>query len=122
VAQVEAARTAVGAAAQPRRRPGGFSGFDDEPRRRAARVAPLPNAPPADHVIRGQTITGGRDEERSRSLPPSSAGGGDGGATSSRPAAQAPIAAGFGRAGQGAVGRARQLASGYQPAVIKVLS
>lgn len=123
VAQVEAARTAVRAAAQSRRQPRAFGGLDEERRRRAARMAPLPKAPPADQVIRGQTITGGRDEERFRSLPASSAGGGGvGGATSPRPAAQAPIARGFGGAGQGAVGRARQLAAGYQPAVVKVLS
>ena len=122
VAQVEAARTAVGTAGQSRRHPRAFGGLDEEPRRRAAHVAPLPKAPPADQVIRGQTITGGRDEERLRSLPTSSVGGGGGGATSPRPAAQSPIAGGFGGAGQGAVGRARQLAAGYQPAVIKVLS
>ncbi len=122
VAQVEAARTAVGAAAQSRRQPQAFGGLDEEPRRRAGRVAPIPKAPPAHEVIRGQTITGGRDEERSRSLPASSAGGGGGGAASPRPAAQSPIAGGFGGGGQGAVGRARQLAAGYQPAVVKVLS
>lgn len=122
VAQVEAARTAVGAAAQSRRQPRAFGGLDEESRRRAVRVAPLPKAPPAHEVIRGQTITGGRDEERLRSLPASSAGRGGGGGTSTRPAAPAPIGGGFGRAGQGAVGRARQLAAGYQPAVIKVVS
>ncbi|MFC3207596.1 relaxase/mobilization nuclease domain-containing protein [Aquamicrobium soli] len=122
VAQVEAARTAVGAAAQSRRQPRSFSGLDEEPRRRAARVAPLAKAPPAHEVIRGQTITGDRDEERMRSLPVSSGGGDGGGAVSPRAATSAPIAGGFGGAGQGAVGRARQLASGYQPAVIKVLS
>ncbi len=37
VAQVEAARTAVGAAAQSRRQPRSFGGLDEEPRRRAAR-------------------------------------------------------------------------------------
>lgn len=122
VAQVEAARTAVGVTAQSRRQRSAFIGIDEEPRRRAARVAPVLKAPPAHEVIRGQTITGGRDEERSRSLPTSSAGGGGGGAASPRAATSAPIAGGFGGAGQGAVGRARQLASGYQPAVIKVLS
>ncbi len=122
VAQVEAARTAVGAAAQSRRQPRSFSGLDEEPRRRAGRVAPLPKTPPAHEVIRGQTITGGRDDERSRSLPARSAGGGGNGAAPARPAAPAPIAGGFGGEGQGAVGRARQLAAGYQPAVIKVLS
>jgi type IV secretory pathway VirD2 relaxase len=122
VAQVEAIRTAVGAASQSRRQPRAFSGFDEEPRHRTARVAPLPKAPPADQVIRGQTITGRRDDERSRSLPATSAGGGSGGAAPARSAAQAPIAGGLSGAGQGAVGRARQLAAGYQPAVIKVLS
>jgi type IV secretory pathway VirD2 relaxase len=122
VDQVEAARTAVGAAAQTRRQPRGFGVLEEEPRRRAARVAPLPKASPADQVIRGQTITGGRDEERSRLLPASSAGGGGSQGGAARPAAQSPIAGGLGGAGQGAVGRARQLAAGYQPAVIKVLS
>lgn len=122
VAQVAAARTAIGVAAQSRRQRSAFGGLDEEPRRRAARVAPVPKAPPAHEVIRGQTITGGRDEERSRSLPTSSAGGGGGGAASPRAATSAPIAGGFGGGGQGAVGRARQLASGYQPAVVKVLS
>ncbi|CAH1696133.1 conserved hypothetical protein [Hyphomicrobiales bacterium] len=122
VAQVEAARTAVDAAAQSRRQPGSFGGLEEEPRARAARVAPLAKAPPAHEVIRGQTITGGRDEERSRSLPGSSAGGGGGSATSPRPSSPAPIAGGLSGGGQGAAGRARQLASGYQPAVVKVLS
>jgi type IV secretory pathway VirD2 relaxase len=120
VAQVEAARTAVGVAAQSRRQPRPFGGLDEEPRRRAARVAPLAEAPPAHEV--GQTITGGRDEERSRSLPGSSAGGGGGGAFSPRPSAPAAIAGGLSGGGRGAAGRARQLASGYQPAVVKVLS
>jgi type IV secretory pathway VirD2 relaxase len=122
VAQVEAVRTAVIPAAQSRRRPEGFSGLDEEPRHRAARAAPLPKALPADQVIRGQTITGRGDEEKSRSLPASPAGVGGGGAAPARAAAQSPIAGGLGGAGQGAVGRARQLAVGYQPAVIKVLS
>lgn len=122
VAQVEAARTAVGAAAQSRQPRRVFGGLDEEPRRRAARVAPLSKTPAADRIIRGETITGGRDEERLRSLPATSAGGGGGAAAPARPAARSPIAGGFGGAGQGAVGRARQLAAGYQPAVIKVLS
>ena len=122
VAQVEAPRTAVGVAAQSRRQPRSFGGLEEEPRARAARVAPLAKVPPAHEVIRGQTITGGRDEERSRSLPGSSAGGGGGGATSPCPSAPAPIAGGLSGGGQGAAGRARQLASGYQPAVVKVLS
>lgn len=122
VAHVEAARTAVGAAAQSRRRLRSFNGLEEEPRRRSARVPPLPKAPPADQIIRGQTITGGRDEERLRSLPASSAGGGGGGAAPARPAAQVPIVGGFSGGGPGAVGRARQLAAGFQPAVVKVLS
>jgi type IV secretory pathway VirD2 relaxase len=128
VAQVEAIGTAVGASAQSRRQPRSFGGLKEEPRRRATRVAPLAKAPPAHEVIRGQTITGGRDEERSRSLPASSAGGGGGGAASPRLAVQSPIvggAAGGGGSGAGqggAVDRARQLAAGYQPAVIKVVS
>ena len=135
VAQVEAARTAVGAAAQSRRQPRSFGGLDEEPRRRAARVAPLAKAPPAHEVIRGQTITGGGDEERARTLPIASGGGGSGGRSAApRGAAPAPIAGGFSRGGPGGgvsaggagqggtLGRARQLAAGYQPAVIKVVS
>ena len=96
VAQVEAARTAVGAAAQSRRQPRSFGGLDEEPRQRAARVAPLPNTPPAHEVIRGQTITGGRDEERARSLPIASGGGGAGGRSATpRGAAPAPIVGGL---------------------------
>lgn len=122
VAQVEAARSAVDAAAQTRRESRSLSGLDEEPRRRGARAAPLAKASPAHEVIRGQTITGGRDEERARALPVTSAGGGGGRGAAPRPAAQAPIAGGLSGAGQGAVGRARQLAAGYQPAVVKVLS
>jgi len=122
VAQVEVAKAAIKAAAQSRRRTGSFSGLDEEPRSRAAWAAPISRALPAHQVIRGQTITGDRDEERSRSLPAWSAGGGGGGAAPSRPVGQAPIAGGLNGTGQGAVGRARRLAAGYQPAVIKVLS
>ena len=122
VEQGEAARRAVSEANYARRRPRQLAGLDDELKRRRGRVALLSKTPPANQIISGETITGGQDEERSRSLPATSAGGGRGRAAGPRPAVQAPHAGGFGGAGHGAVGRARQLAAGYQPAVIKVLS
>ena len=126
---VEAARRAVSDAGETRRRRS--LGLDDELRARRGRVAPLPKAPTAQEIIRGTTITGGRDEERTRLLPTSAGGGGCGGGTSapsgSKPGQVAggggPGGGGARAAGQGeAVGRARQLAAGYQPAVIKVVS
>lgn len=128
VEQVEAARRAIDDAGHTRRRP--TSGLDGEVRGRRGRVAPLPNAPTAHEIIRGTTITGGRDEERLRFLPTASGGGGGrGGASTPSAAKSAPIAGGgpgggggSGEGQGGAVGRARQLAAGYQPAVIKVVS
>jgi len=120
--QVEAARRSVQDASHARRRPQLGGGLDDDRKPRSDRVAQLPKTRPADEIIRGETITGGRDEERSRALPATSVGGGGDRAAPSRPSAQAPVAGGFGGVGQGATGRARQLAAGYQPAVIKVVS
>ena len=126
VEQVETARRAIDDASHTRRRP--TSGFDEEVRARRGKVAPLPKAPTSHEIIRGTTITGGRDEERLRFLPTASGGGGGGGASTPPAAKSAPIAGGGaggggGRGTQGgAVGRARQLAAGYQPAVIKVVS
>ncbi|MDH8479276.1 hypothetical protein QIG78_25950, partial [Klebsiella pneumoniae] len=62
VEQVEAARRAIDDAGHTRRRPA--SGFDEEVRARRGKVAPLPKGPTAHEIIRGTTITGGRDEER----------------------------------------------------------
>lgn len=127
VEQVEAARRAIDDASHTRRRP--TSGFDEEVRARRGKVAPLPKAPTAQEIIRGTTITGGRDEERLRFLPTASGGGGGGGASTPPAGKSAPIAGGGAAGGGGrgtgqgsAVGRARQLAAGYQPAVIKVVS
>lgn len=122
VVRVEAARDAVSTGARARRSPGAFGLLDEERKRGRARAAPIAKAPPADRIIRGETITGGRDEERARSLEEASGGGGGTQSGSARASPQTPIAGGTGGGGQGAVGRARQLAAGYQPAVIKVLS
>ena len=121
--QVEATRRAVALAREERARPRQSNLVDD--RSRAARVAPLPKmAPAALVVLCGATITGGRDEERARSLPASSGGGG-GAASSAAPRSGSAASAGGMSTGGGAhaaVRRARQLAAGYQPAVIKVMS
>ena len=127
VEQVEATRRAVGAAREERRsrRPASIL-EDEEFRGRRGRIAPLPTSPAASEIIRGTTTSGGQDEERRRGLP-----AGTGGGSPSR--LQAPSSSG--RAGNGggggsgigggqgdALGRARQIAAGYQPAVIKVVS
>jgi type IV secretory pathway VirD2 relaxase len=120
--QVEATRRAVRVAREERRRPRQSNLGDD--RSKAARVAPLPKIAPAAHVVlRGATITGGRDEERARSLLASSSGGGGAASWTSPRSGSAASAGGMSTGGgQAAVGRARQLAAGYQPAVIKVVS
>lgn len=128
--QVEAARRAVVEARAERRRP---RRPGDNVRARQVHVAPLPKMPPAQDIIRGATITGERDEERARAIPAASGGAGAGpGASPSRGARgsiSGGISAGAGAGvnstggGQGGpLGRARQLAAGYQPAVIKVVS
>ncbi|MFC6496009.1 relaxase/mobilization nuclease domain-containing protein [Ancylobacter dichloromethanicus] len=119
IARVEATRSAISADARARQ---GVGLLDDEQRRRSARSAPPSNMPAADRIIRGESITGGRDDERSRSLEEASGGGGGAQLGCAHPSRSAPIGGGSGGAGQGAVGRARQLAAGYQPAVVKVLS
>ncbi|ABE65107.1 conserved hypothetical protein (plasmid) [Nitrobacter hamburgensis X14] len=106
--------------------------LDEDVRARRARVAPLPNTPPAQDIIRGATITGERDEERARSIAAVGGGGGAGPGAAPLRGAPSPISGGFGASGAatssagagqgGPVGRARQLAAGYQPAVIKVVS
>jgi len=126
--RVEAARRSVDAAQEDRRGPRKSNSLDDASRPRAARPAPAQTAASAHVIIRGATLSSGRDEERRRSLPAAS-GGGDSGnrAGSSRSgSAAAPIAGSSseGGAGQGggSLARAQKLASGYQPAVVKVLS
>jgi len=131
--QVEAARRAVAEARAERRRPRQPGGLDDNVGARQVHVAPLPKMPPAQDIIRGATITGERDEERARSIPAASGGAGAGPGASPSRGARGPISGGS-SAGAGAgvnstgggqggpLGRARQLAAGYQPAVIKVVS
>lgn len=124
--QIESARRAVARAREERRRPRRPGALEDEPRGRRAHVAPLPKSLSAHELIRGATITGQRDDERARSLPQASGrGGGASGQAGSPARVPAPIAAGMGGGGAGqggTLGRARQLAAGYQPAVIKVVS
>jgi type IV secretion system T-DNA border endonuclease VirD2 len=130
--QVEAARQTVAEARAERRPPPGSRALDDDIGARRAQVPPLPKAPPAQDIIRGATITGERDEERARSIPAVAGGGGARPGAAPLRGAPSPIPGGFGAGGAekssggagqgGALGRARQLAAGYQPAVIKVVS
>ncbi|WP_375458553.1 relaxase/mobilization nuclease domain-containing protein [uncultured Enterovirga sp.] len=127
VEQVETTRRAVGAAREERRSRRPSPILDDEEfRGRRGRVGPLPTPPAAVQVIRGTTICGGQDEERRRGLP-----AGTGGGSASRQQARSSLGragnSGGGGSGLGggqgdALGRARQIAAGYQPAVIKVVS
>jgi len=85
---------------------------------RVSALEPAPRALASDRVLRGMTITGGEDEEKRRRLPDASAKGG------TRPpssGAAAPSPAVIGR-GAPLMSRARALAQGYQPAVVKVVS
>lgn len=129
--QVEAARRAVAQARAERRRPRRPGRLDEDIRAKRAHIAPLPKTPAALDVIRGVTITGERDEERARSIPVSSGGGGAGPGNSRLRGAPTPLSGGFSAGSDGAgmnstgggpLGRARQLAAGHQPAVIKVVS
>lgn len=124
--QVDTARRTVDAARDERRRPRRSGGLDEELRPRAAR-GPAPRTTPAHVIIRGATVSGGLDEERLRRLPAPSGGGAGRQAASPKPgSAAAPIEGGLpgggGGPGGGPLAQARQLASGYQPAVVKVLS
>lgn len=128
--QVDAARRAVAEAREERRRPRRPGMLDEEVRARRARVVPLPKTPPAQDIVRGATITGERDEERARSIPAAGGGASAGPGELSSQSTPRPIPGGFaagggspgGAAPAGSVARARQLAAGYQPAVIKVVS
>jgi type IV secretion system T-DNA border endonuclease VirD2 len=85
---------------------------------RVSAVEPAPRPLASDRVLRGLTITGGEDEEKRRRLPDVSAKGG----ARSRPSgAAASSPAVIGR-GAPLMSRARALAQGYQPAVVKVVS
>jgi type IV secretory pathway VirD2 relaxase len=123
--QVEATRRAVLGGRDERRRLSPSGVVDDAPRARRAQATRPMEAPAREAGVEGKTITGGRDDERRRGLPMASGGGGATGRTGAPRQESAPIAGGLsGRAGQsgGALGRARKLAAGYQPAVIKVVS
>ena len=83
---------------------------------RVSPVTPLPRAMATDRVLRGTTITGQEDEEKRRTLPNAS------GKAQRRPPAEAGKAGvAIGR-GASTKARAAALASGYQPAVVKVVS
>ncbi|HEV7324891.1 MAG TPA: relaxase/mobilization nuclease domain-containing protein [Bosea sp. (in: a-proteobacteria)] len=118
--QAELTRQHV-AKAQQRRRSGPIMGLEDEPSRRRGPIAMLPDMPSSRTALHGVTIAGARDEEKSRRLPETSGGGGARLVGSPPSAKAAPVAGGVGSGG-GALGRVRQLAAGYQPAVIKVVS
>ncbi|WP_131120180.1 relaxase/mobilization nuclease domain-containing protein [Lichenihabitans psoromatis] len=122
LAQTQSTLRTVEAARAMRRRP---IGLEEVPRSRAGRVEAAPSPVSSQRIRRGSTITGGVDEERRRALPMSRGGGGAVGAGRFSPTRRdLPVEGGSsGGAGQGgALGRARKLAAGYQPAVIKVVS
>jgi type IV secretion system T-DNA border endonuclease VirD2 len=85
---------------------------------RVSVLEPAPRALASDRVLRGMSITGGEDEEKRRRLPDVSAKGG------TRPRSSGVAASSPAVIGRGAplMARARALAQGYQPAVIKVVS
>jgi type IV secretion system T-DNA border endonuclease VirD2 len=85
---------------------------------RASALEPTPRPLASDRVLRGLTITGHEDEEKRRRLPEVS------GRATKRPAAGGFDAASPAIIGRGAplMSRARALAQGYQPAVVKVVS
>jgi type IV secretion system T-DNA border endonuclease VirD2 len=85
---------------------------------RVSAVEPAPRPFASDRVLRGLTITGGEDEEKRRRLPEVSAKGGK------PPRPSADVASSPAVIGRGAplISRARALAQGYQPAVVKVVS
>ncbi len=123
LAQTQSTLRTVEASRAARRRP---NALNEEPRSRAGRVEVAPSQASSQRILRGATITGGADEERCRKLPTSNAGGGAAGAGGASPARRdLPVEGDFPAGGGwegGALGRARKLAAGYQPAVIKVVS
>lgn len=109
------------AQSQQWRRPGAISGVEDEAFGRRGALTLTPAMPSSRTAVHGVTVPSARDEEKLRQLPETSGGSGAP-LPGSRPSAKAaPIVGGLGSGG-GALGRARQLAAGYQPAVIKVVS
>ncbi|RTL80174.1 MAG: hypothetical protein EKK29_19915 [Hyphomicrobiales bacterium] len=85
---------------------------------RVSAVEPAPRPLASDRVLRGLTITGREDEEKRRRLPEVSAKDGK------PPRPNADVASSPAVIGRGAplMSRARALAQGYQPAVVKVVS
>lgn len=85
---------------------------------RVSALEPAPRPLASDRVLRGMTITGGEDEEKRRRLPEVSAKGGK------RPRTSVDVPSSPAVIGRGAplMSRARALAQGYQPAVVKVVS
>lgn len=100
--------------------------LDEDLRPRAGRVESGPETFRSRPALRGMTITGGPDEEFHRGFPMAGRGGAAPTASTSRPRSPSPIEGepigSGGNGAGGALGRARQLAAGYQPAVIKVVS
>ena len=98
-----------------RSRPAPVSSFEHS-RVSASELTPRPLA--SDRVLRGTTITGEEDEEKRRRLPEVGAG------AAKRPRASSDLAPSAAVIGRGAplMSRARALAQGYQPAVVKVVS
>lgn len=98
-----------------RSRPAPVSSFEHS---RVSASEPTPRPLASDRVLRGMTITGEEDEEKRLRLPEVGAG-----------AAQRPRPSGGGASSSVVIGRgapltsrARALAQGYQPAVVKVVS
>jgi type IV secretion system T-DNA border endonuclease VirD2 len=85
---------------------------------RVSALEPAPRALASDRVLRGMTITGGEDEEKRRRLPDVSAKGGKPPRLSVHGSSSPAV---IGR-GAPLISRARALAQGYQPAVVKVVS
>ncbi len=123
--QISGARRAIAVAQEERRQP--YRRLPDEdPRGRRSRVPALPPANSERADISGATVTGNRDAERARSLAfpnPKGRGGDRADGVRSR-SSNSPAGSSIGQppAAGGALARARQLAAGYQPAVVKVVS
>ncbi len=85
---------------------------------RASAVESAPRPVASDRELRGMTITGGEDEEKRRRLPEVSA------KPAKRPSPSGDSRSSPALIGRGAplMSRARALAQGYQPAVVKVVS
>lgn len=118
--RIAAARDGIAQARETRRRPQAVRQEEHRQRSRgfSARLSAMPNA---HKFIRGETITGGIDAERKRELPPGPKGRGRDLGSANRPGAPAAITGGLSGGGN-AAGRARLLAAGYQPAIVKVVS